>query len=34
MAALTFTKIAEAESYSCVISQGAKAVEWSSFITE
>lgn len=27
-------QIAEAESYSCVISQGAKAVEWSSFITE
>lgn len=27
-------KIAEAESYSCVISQGGKAVEWSSFITD
>lgn len=27
-------QIAEAESYSCVISQGAKAVEWSSFETE
>lgn len=26
-------QIAEADSYSCVISQGAKAVEWSSFIT-
>lgn len=27
-------QIVEAESYSCVISQGAKAVEWSSFETE
>lgn len=27
-------QIAEAESYTCVISQGAKAVEWSSFETE
>jgi hypothetical protein len=27
-------QIQEAESYSCVISQGAKAVEWSSFETE
>ena len=26
--------IQEAESYSCVISQGAKAVSWSSFETE
>ena len=26
-------QIAEAESYTCVISQGAKAVEWSSFET-
>lgn len=28
------SQIAEAESYSMVISQGAKAVEWSSFVTE
>ena len=27
-------QIAEAESYSMVIGQGAKAVEWSSFLTE
>lgn len=27
-------QIAEAESYTCVISQGGKAVEWSSFETE
>ena len=28
------SQIAEAESYSCIISQGGKAVEWSSFTTE
>lgn len=27
-------QIEEADSYSCVISQGAKAVEWSGFETE
>jgi hypothetical protein len=27
-------QIAEAESYTCVISQGAECVEWSSFTTE